>query len=128
MCIPEGGGGASTRLETKVTGIAGDRIAGICRDGESLERKLRKPWGIYDLIILFAGNEGDLEIFVSLQELLEGIPVLLVLPESRPDICKRAHLLRPRFVSFAESDFSDFGAVLQKMIRNREDELQPAAE
>jgi hypothetical protein len=127
MCIPEGGG-APARFEAKVTGIAGNRIARICRDAGTLERQLRKPWEIYDLAILFAGTEAGLDNFVSLQELLEDIPVLLVLPESRPDICKRGHLLRPRFVSFAGDDFSDFEAVLRKMIRNSEAEMKQATE
>lgn len=128
MSIPEGGGEAADRFEMEMIKVAGKRISCVCRDGESLERELRKPWDIYDMVILFAGSGEELEWFISFRELLEDLPVLLVLPESSRDICKRAHLLRPRFMSFANGDFSDFSAVLRKMIANREETLKRTVE
>lgn len=120
LYIPEGGGAAAARFETKMTGIAGKHVPTVCRDGENLERELRKPWVLIDLVLLFVGAEEDLEMLISLQELLEDIPVLMTIPESRRHIYKRAHMLRPRFLSAGVGDFSDFGGVLQKMIQNRD--------
>lgn len=124
-CINDSGGAAAATFEATIDGFAGKYIAARCRDAPSLESELRKPWASYDMVILFAGTTAELEQYLSLKELLEGIPVLLVLPESRGDICKRAHLLRPRFISFADSDFSDFAAVLQKMIIKRDTTPSP---
>jgi hypothetical protein len=123
MCVTDTSGAAASEFEAKIDAVAGSHIAGICRDTDSLQDELRKPWAVYDLVILFAGNVAELEQYVSLQDLLEGVPVLLILPENRADIFRRAHLLRPRFISFANGDFSDFIAVLQKMILNREKTL-----
>ena len=128
MCIPEGEGTTADRFEMKVIGVAGHRMSCVCRDMESLESELRKPWTLYSLVILYAGTDEDLEQFISFQELLEAKPVLMVLSGSSPDICKRAHLLRPRFISFSDGDFSDFAAVLQKMILNQEGKLPQTGE
>lgn len=120
LCISGEATSAATRFEMKVTGVAGKRIAGVCRNVAAFERELRKPWVMYDLIILFAANGMEMERFVQLQKLMEGIPVLLVFLENRNDACKQAHLLRPRFISFSEDDFSSIAAVLHKMILNCE--------
>jgi hypothetical protein len=125
MCVTDTGGAAAPGFEAKIDAVAGDQVACISRDTESLQDELRKPYAVYDLVILFAGTVAELEHYVSLQDLLEGIPVLLILPENRADIFRRAHLLRPRFISFADSDFSDFTAVLQKMILNRKKTASP---
>jgi hypothetical protein len=120
MCISDAGGEAAAGFETKIGAVAGDRIDRVCRNVDSLQGELRKPWAAYGMVILFAGSTAELEQFVSLQELMDGVPVLLILPGSGKEIFELAHRLRPRFLSFADSDFTDFLAVLQKMLRNRE--------
>lgn len=121
ICISGRSGIVATQFELKMAGIAGKRIAGVCWDVAALESELRKPWGLYDLVILFAATGEELEQFVSLEELLDGIPVLLVLMEDSHDVLKMAHRLHPRYISVAKEGFDDVAAVLEKMIVNREE-------
>lgn len=55
------------------------------------------------------------QIFV-LRELLDDIPLIIVLPDGNEDLVPRAHLLRPRFVTFWDQGLREVPAVLNRML------------
>jgi len=116
MTIPDDGSSVATNFKQMILGIPGINITGLCRNINELHQKLRTPGSLFDLAILFAGSHSDLEAFVSFQNLLEGFPLLLVLPERSDAVCLKGHQLHPRYISYVDSDFSDVVAVLGKMI------------
>ena len=54
--------------------------------------------------------------------LLEGIPIILVLPTRVPVMISKAHLLVPRFIHYTDVEFSNVGAVLKKIMGRINDE------
>ena len=120
MTIPDDGSSVATNFKQMILGIPGINITGLCRNIDELHQKLRTPGDLFDLAILFAGSHSDLEAFVSFQDLLEGFPLLLVLPERSDAVCLKGHQLHPRYISYVDSDFSDVVAVLRKMVERRD--------
>ncbi|HDZ24288.1 MAG TPA: hypothetical protein ENH70_07080 [Desulfobacteraceae bacterium] len=83
---------------------------------DKLEKRLREPRGEIDLALLLTpSREGFLEL-LSLHDFFNDIRIILILPDRRPDTIKKAHSLRPRFITYADSDFRDVLGVLKKMI------------
>lgn len=68
--------------------------------------------------ILVADTRWDLVDFLSIAELMSDVWIILVLPNRNRDITSKAFLLRPRFLSYADDDFSDTAAVFEKMIEH----------
>ncbi len=90
----------------------------IYRSIPSLSRRLCQPK--YDVIgaVLLTGNRKTLLDLLSTREHLSDIPIILILPDSERDTVSKGHKFHPRFLSYVDSDFSDVGAVLKKMIAN----------
>jgi hypothetical protein len=74
-----------------------------------------------DLIaVLLASNGIELTQFLSLDEYMVDIPLILILPDQGRETVSTGHRLRPRFISFLHSDFTDVSAVLAKMLERTE--------
>jgi hypothetical protein len=84
----------------------------------SLFRRLCQPAReIVAAVLVMTRREDFDEIFV-LRELLVDIPLIIVLPHGNDDLVPRAHLLRPRFVSFWDQSLREVPAVLARMLRH----------
>jgi hypothetical protein len=124
LAITDAGGRDASNFERTILDVPGIDITILCKSIEELHQTLRSPLEFFDLAILFAGSHSDLKAFVAFQELLEGCPLLLVLPDRHDDVCLMGHQLQPRFISYADSDYSDVVAVLRKMIERQDGEYQ----
>lgn len=72
-------------------------------------------------VALLASSE-ELEALLPLREISMDIPLILVLPDSRPETISLGHRLRPRFLGFLQNDFSEVTAVLAEVLkRSRRD-------
>lgn len=89
-----------------------------CPSLSSLDAQLRKPLGISSIGILIPSAESELAALVGMRHLLRDMRLILILPGSlRPEIPHaRAHMLRPRFVTFADKNLEEVTAVLWKMM------------
>lgn len=67
-------------------------------------------------IILHASLQEHLDYFVSLQDLLTGRKVILILPDRKRNTIVLGHTLRPRFLTYNDSDFLDVASVLCRII------------
>lgn len=85
---------------------------------EGLCQALRRPGERPHLAVLVAASTEDLMGLVSLRDLLQDIPVLLVGPDREEQDLALAHLLRPRFLTFVDSNLAELAAVRAKMIEN----------
>jgi hypothetical protein len=70
-------------------------------------------------VTLVAPTQHDLNRILQLQDLLDGLHLLLVLPDQETDTISRAHRLRPRFLTYADSDLAEITAVLLKIANNK---------
>jgi hypothetical protein len=89
----------------------------IFRSIEGLSRRLREPLDNRVVAILCPNSREDLSSIHSIRRLLRDIQIILLAPDSSPETMAMAHQLRPRFLTYNNSDFEELGAVLRKMQR-----------
>ena len=106
----------SARLREIVEGVALPENIIVVSSIENLLRILRQPLNGVAAAIIFDATEQELNSLLPFKDLLLRMPVILVLPNSSRETVAKGHSLRPRFVTFADSDFSDVRDVLQKML------------
>ena len=85
---------------------------------EFLTQRLRKPMGDIKIAVILAADRNDLLEIFTIRELLDNVRTLLILPDKNDDTIAKGHNLRPRYISFVDSDFRDISAVLSKMLGN----------
>jgi hypothetical protein len=90
----------------------------------SIEELVHGLYRIYDhdtIVLIQARDREELLRIVSLRDLLQGLRVILLIPDRNGETISLAHRLRPRFLSNSENDFSDTFSVLQKMLECGDD-------
>ncbi len=87
---------------------------------QALDAYLRHPLGVSPICVLIPSDGGELAALIGIRHLLRDMRIILVLPPNQdPQISPAsAHMLRPRFISYADGDMSDVTAVLYKMLGN----------
>jgi hypothetical protein len=83
----------------------------------SLFRRLCQPAREILAGVLVMTRREDFDQIFVLRELLDDIPLIIVLPDGNEDLVPRAHLLRPRFVTFWDQSLTEVPAVLARMLR-----------
>jgi hypothetical protein len=83
---------------------------------ESLNCKLRQPINNLDTAVMLASNKEDLLDLLSLRDLFWNLRIILIIPDRKSGTVAMGHMLRPRFLSYADGDFKDVAAVLEKML------------
>jgi hypothetical protein len=66
--------------------------------------------------VLFPSNRDELVRLVALKHLLYHQQIILILPNGKSQTLSFGHALHPRFISYADSDFSDVAAVCDKIL------------
>jgi len=89
-----------------------------CRNLGSLRTKLRRPCAHDDVLVIYPSNREGLAEIVAQRELLSHMKIVLVLPDRDEATVALGHLLRPRMISYNDSDFLDVAAVLVRMREN----------
>jgi hypothetical protein len=89
-----------------------------CSSMLALDKHLRKPLGLSPIGIIIPSDDSELADLMGMRHLLRGMRVILILPTSHlPNIAhSRAHLLRPRFITYADVHLEEIIAVLRKMM------------
>jgi len=88
----------------------------VYRKIEELTPRLQRLYDRDAIVILQARDREELLRMISLRDLLQGIRVILLLPDREQETISLAHSLRPRFLGNGESDLSNTVSVLQKML------------
>jgi hypothetical protein len=109
-------GGVAQHLQQVIEEIVPKKNLEIYRNFNSLSYRLQQPMNGLEIAILLADSDQDLTDFLSLQDLLSDIRIILVLPDREPSTFAKAHILGPRFMTYADSDLEDVKAVLGKML------------
>ena len=118
---------ASGRLLKSVRPILNAQPLTRYDDIEDLITDLRSPLRLCPIAILFPANREELARLVSLRHLLRDMQIVLILPNAQSQTISDGHALRPRFISYADGDFSDVVEVCSKMMaRNVTPHLQVA--
>lgn len=108
--------GQGKRLEQIVEAQVSDQQKEIYQSIERLSQRLRQPLFGEIIGVFFAENLQDISELLSIRHLLRDIRIILVLPDREENTVSQGHALKPRFLSYAESDFTDVAAVMRKML------------
>ena len=88
----------------------------VCSTFNALSLRLHQPLDNVRQVVLNASSKKDLQDILSLRDILWNVRVILVLPDRDAATTSMGHLLRPRLISYADSDFLEVFAVLSRMI------------
>lgn len=82
---------------------------------KELESQLRRQ--LYDdlMVMLLPADENELSRIIELKELFGDMPIILILPNREKETTALGYKLRPRFITYADSNFLDVATVLMKM-------------
>ena len=69
-----------------------------------------------DLVILYAGNERELEELVSIKDVFETFRIILIVGQERYVNQEQCHLLNPRYITSVARNGVGLNAVVGKMI------------
>ena len=109
---------ASKQLVEIAIAFATKGTAEIFHSLENLTNRLSQPKNNHTAVILHAATEKELGQILSMYDFLQDIKLILILPDNQELTIAKGHKLHPRFLSYADSDFADIGAVLNKMFEN----------
>ncbi|MDY6973844.1 MAG: hypothetical protein SV775_16210 [Thermodesulfobacteriota bacterium] len=107
---------AGERLRGLIETLIPNRKIEIHRTIDSLACRLRQPGDNPSVMIIMAGSKEELSGILSLRDLLWDVRIILVLPDREEDTVARGHTLRPRLLTFVDSNFVEVAAVLEKML------------
>ena len=82
---------------------------------DSLSFRLRRPKYDVALAVLLAASRAEFLDILSLRDLLRDVRIILILPDRKRETITKGHTLYPRYLSYADGDFKDVAAVLEKM-------------
>lgn len=68
-----------------------------------------------DVLILFAASKQELEGLLAIHDKFEEFRVILILPDRDTELVTVGHVLKPRFISFMDSDMGNLEKVICKM-------------
>jgi hypothetical protein len=94
----------------------------LYRTVENLSFGLRTtPKQDLTIAILLIGTQEDLFELLPLSPLLRDVRIILVLPDTEEKTIAMAHRLRPRFLTYIDSNIAALGMVVSKMCEDRRD-------
>lgn len=108
---------AGARLHRIVRNILSDRNIEMFDSIDDMSQRLHEPIPDLKIAVLYLATKHDLLEIQSLSNFLWDIRLILVLPDEDPGTISQAHLLRPRFIAYADHPFDDLGVVLKQMVR-----------
>jgi len=106
----------ANRLRKSINSLVSRQHLEIQRNIKNLSKRLNRFPREIDLAVLFAASKDQLSELLSLRELLDDVRIILILPDRGRETISKGHLLRPRFLSYADGDLTDVIAVLNKML------------
>lgn len=108
--------GIGKQLRSTIERLIPTHTIEVYQNIETFAHRLRKPTNDQLLVVLLAVSRGDLLELLSIRDLLRDVRIILLLPDRDEETLAQGHILRPRFVSYADSDLADVRAVLDRML------------
>jgi hypothetical protein len=106
--------------EERLQGVVKSVIPGwgesVCRTVDDLLERLLQPKNDLSIALLLAEKRGDIEELLSVSSLFRNTRIILVAPDRDKETIAAAHLLRPRLLTYSDSDFAEVFTVLTKMM------------
>jgi len=103
------------RLKQSIERLPSLELLIDCRSFPELMRYLQTPDPLPETVVLQAANRQELKSIESFRFRLEQVFFILVLPDADTETVACGHQLRPRFIVYQDSDFSEVSAVLKRL-------------
>jgi hypothetical protein len=103
------------RLKHSIEALASLESLIDCWNLSDLIHYLQTPDPLPEAVVLQAASKHELRILESFRFRLEQVFFILVLPDADPETVARGHQLRPRFIVYQDSDFTEVEAVLGRL-------------
>lgn len=111
-----------TQASERLRQAARDSLTGqgleLFTNREGLLRKLGGPQEERACALLYAENEPDLSFFISQAGRLLDFKLILILPQYGSEILSEGLKLCPRYIGYADNNFTEVTAVLRKILFN----------
>lgn len=107
---------AGERLLRNIRQAIPDRDIESFSSIDGVLERLHRPMPDVRVVVFYASDRSELMEIIYLGRLLSELKVVLVLPDSDPDMLEKSLVLCPRFIAATESDFGHLGAILKKMM------------
>ena len=88
----------------------------ICHSVPDLANLLRQPFLDLRVIVLCIESQEALREILPLGYLLSDRKNILILPDEDKETMAMGFKLRPRFITWVDSDFSELGVILKRML------------
>ncbi len=85
---------------------------------DTLSQRFTQSLGDSVITLLLASSQEDFTDILSIKNLLKRTRIIIILPDRDKDTVRKGHTLFPRFLTYADSNFSWVTAVLKKMLSN----------
>ncbi len=86
-----------------------------CGSMGDLLRHFQTPEPLPETVVLQATCTQDLQRLAPFRFRLEQVFFILILPDAEAETVACGHQLRPRFIAYQDSDFSEIEAVLKRL-------------
>jgi hypothetical protein len=101
-------------IERQPLGVGVD----VCRELEGHEHRLVQSRGRPTVAVILVSSHGEFLRLLSIRDSLRETQLILILPDRLVYTISMGHKLRPRFLTYVDSDPAEVGAVLAKMLEN----------
>jgi len=105
-------------IRQRIEGLIPEKGLKIYRTLEGLSERLHRPIDPETILIIVACSQEKLSEIFPLRRVLGDVRTVVVAPDQDPKTVALAHQLRPRFLTYANSNLEDLSSVLQRMIKS----------
>jgi len=112
------------RLQRVIEVLFPKKSIEICSSLDVLKEILHQPFKHLNVAVFFPSNERELADLLPMRDLLYDMRIILILPDRARDTVSMGHTLRPRLISYSDSDFLEVAAVLGRMMERRNPSYQ----
>ena len=109
--------GTGEQLRKMIENVVPNENTEIYSTIDTLGKRLRRPSYNIAIAVLLISSREELRDVLSIRHLFDNIKIVLILPDRNNETIVIGHKLRPRFLSYTDSDFIDVAVVLENMFK-----------
>ena len=117
--------GVSSELKQILNGVMRHGCLEAYSNLDDVFQRLRQPRLNLKIGVLTIGSEAEMDRLLTIRELLSDMRLVIVLSNRDPQAVSKAHVLAPRFITFADAGIAPLASVVAKMMECQFDQRVP---
>ena len=105
------------RLRERIQDLMLNNVMESFKAIDNFIQRLRQPVNEFSLAVILADSRNELNKIIELGDLLEGLKIIIILPDRSPETVSAALKLHPRYMGYADGDFLDVSMVAGRMLQ-----------